>query len=122
MKFYCLKPEVAGGIGPGTVMDRSVSPPRVERLHYVFDGWSGDELLTSFPCLIVTERLAKEIERLNASGVRFANVEITRSSQFEELQPDEPLPEFRWLQVFGMPGQDDFGSSKKNRLVVSERI
>lgn len=42
-KFFALEPEVAGGLGPNTVMDRSVHPPRVSHLHYVFDGWMGDD-------------------------------------------------------------------------------
>jgi len=79
-------------------------------------------LLESFPCFIATERLANEIKRLNASGARFADVKITQSPEFEELYPDTTLPEFKWLQVFGNPGQDDFGISKDFRLVVSEPI
>lgn len=122
MKFYYLEPEVAGGLGDDTVIDRRVSPPRVEQLHYEFDGWSGDELLESFPCFIVTERLANEIRRLNSSGVQFADVKITQSSEFEELHPGQSLPEFEWLQVFGTAGQDDFGISSNGRLVVSEGI
>lgn len=122
MKFYRLEPEVAGGIGPGTVMDRSVSPPRIELLHYVFDGWLGDELLTSFLCFIVTEQLANELQRLNASGARFADVKITQSLLFEDLHPNKALPKFRWMQVFGTPGEDDFGISSDRRLVVSGTI
>lgn len=122
MKFYRLEPEVAGGLGPDTVMDRSIAPPRVERLHYEFDGWSGDQLLESFPCFIVTESLAKEIGHMSPTGVELANVKITKSSQFEELYPGKSLPEFRWLKIFGTPGRDDFGISGDYRLVVSERI
>lgn len=122
MKYYCLEPEVAGGLGAGTVMDRSVSPPRIKQLHYEFDGWSGDELLESFPCFIVTERLAHDIQRLDPTGAQFADVAITKSSQFEELHRAQPLPHFKWLRVTGTPGKDDFGISRDNRLVVSERV
>lgn len=45
MKFYSLEPEVAGSLGPGTVMDTAVHPPRVHKLHYESDGWSGDDIL-----------------------------------------------------------------------------
>ena len=83
MKYYYLEPEVAGGFGPDTIMDHSVSPPRVKRLHYEFDGWSGDQLLESFPCFIVTERLVNEIKRLNASGARFGDAKITQSEEFD---------------------------------------
>src|SRR5579871_6629670 len=122
MKFYRLEPEVAGGFGDDTVINHSVSPPRVERLDYQFEVWSGDELLESFPCFIASERLSNAIKQLNAPGVRFADVKITQSEEFEELYPGKVLPEFKWLQVFGTPGQDDFGISKDFRLVVSEAI
>lgn len=122
MNFSYLEPEVAGGLGDDTVIDHSVSPPQVERLNYEFEVWLGDELLESFPCFIVTERLAAEIKHLNASGIRFADVKITRSPEFEELQPGESLPEFKWLQVFGTPGKDDFGIASDGRLVVSDTV
>ena len=121
MKFYRLEPEVAGGIGPDTVMDRSVVPPRVEQLHYVFDGWLGDGLLETFPCYIVTESLAREIQHLNLTGAQLGNVKITKSSQFEELYPTQSLPKFMWLKIFGTAGKDDFGISQDYRLIVSER-
>ena len=122
MKFYRLKPEVAGGFGEDIVIDHSVSPPRIDQLHYEFDGWFGDALLTSFPCFIVTERLANELKRSNASGAGFADVKITQSSEFDELFPDVSLPKFLWLKIYGTPGKDDFGISKDNRLVVSEGV
>lgn len=122
MKFYYLDPEVAGGFGDDTVINHSVSPPQVEQLNHEFEVWSGDELLENFPCFIATERLANAIQHLNASGVRFADVKITQSPEFEELYPGKVLPEFKWLQVFGTPGEDDFGITKDFRLVVSESI
>ena len=36
MKYFYIQPEVAGGLGKNTVMDRSVHPPIVSRLHYEF--------------------------------------------------------------------------------------
>lgn len=49
-KFYVLEPEVAGGWGgDGTVVDREFHPPIVSRLVYEFDGWLGDDLVTTFP-------------------------------------------------------------------------
>jgi hypothetical protein len=47
---------VAGGYGEDAILDTSVCPERVERLHYEFDGWLGDDLLESFPVFIITER------------------------------------------------------------------
>jgi len=122
MQYFLLKPEVAGGFGENIVIDRSVNPFRVEKLHYEFDGWLGDDLLTSFPCIIGTVKL---IERLNASsfsGYSVGDVEISTSYEFRQLYPDRALPEFRWIKVHGTPGKDDLGLSGRRRLVVSERV
>jgi uncharacterized repeat protein (TIGR02543 family) len=123
MKYYRIEPEVAGGWGKNTVFTRTPGRPTVvHKLHYQFDGWLGDELLTSTPCFIVTERLAREIERAQLTGVRFDDVEVTTSDEFRELYPNRQLPKFVWLKIEGKPGQDDFGITPGLRLVVSERV
>ena len=53
MQYVYIEPEVAGGLGDHTVMDRSVHPPIVSKLHYQMEGWLGDALLESFPVFIV---------------------------------------------------------------------
>jgi hypothetical protein len=121
MKYYQIEPEVAGGIGEHSVIDRSSGKMVVRKLHYEFDGWGGDELLESTPCFIVSERLAHEIERAQLTGISFDDVEVTKSNQFEELYPNRQLPKFVWLQIDGKPGQDDFGIGKDPGLVISER-
>lgn len=68
MKCFCIEPEVAGGIGEITVMDRSRHPPIVSKLHYCFDGWGGGVLLTSFPCFIITQAAQKKLSRLGSQG------------------------------------------------------
>jgi hypothetical protein len=55
MEYFQIAPEVAGGWGRNTVMDRSIHPPHVTKLHFEFDGWLGDVLLESFPCYIITK-------------------------------------------------------------------
>ena len=39
MKYYVLEPEVAGGLGENSIVDHSVVPFQVTRLHYEFEGW-----------------------------------------------------------------------------------
>jgi hypothetical protein len=39
VRYYYLEPEVAGGYGEDAILDTSVRPERVERLHYTW----GDE-------------------------------------------------------------------------------
>jgi hypothetical protein len=120
MTFYVVEPEVAGGFGDHSVIDRSSGKMIVQKLHYQFDGWLGDELLESAPCYIASERMAREIERAQLTGVRFDEVEVTTSDQFKELYPNRQLPKFVWFKVDGNAGRDDFGMAPGLRLIVSE--
>lgn len=117
---FILEPEVAGGWGEGTVADTSVHPPVVHELVYEFAGWLGDDLLESFPCFIVSSRLAGELSRAGLTGYRLAPVAVIKSSQFAELEPTVALPEFHWLQVTGQPGRADFWLSESHQLVASD--
>jgi hypothetical protein len=115
-----LKPEVAGSLGPGTVLDRSLQPPVIERLEHRFDGWLGDELLAAIPCFLVTERLGTRLLRERFMGFELRPVLVSKSDEFLDLFGDLPLPEFAWLQVDGEPGRHDLGLTETLRLVVSE--
>jgi hypothetical protein len=121
MRYYTLEPEVAGGLGRNTVMDRSVHPPMVERLHYELAGWLGDDLLETFPCFIVTNCLRERIADAGLTGTEFAPAEVTASQQFRDLYPTRDVPGFVWLKPTGRAGRDDFGMSHDHRLVVSAR-
>jgi hypothetical protein len=123
--FYKLDPEVAGHLGSETVMDTSMHPPIVHSLHYEFDGWPADDLVTTFPCFIVTDKMKGLIESAKPSGCNFGSVKVTTSEQFgefEELHEPRTLPRFSWLIIGGVAGRDDFGISTTGSLVVSERI
>jgi len=119
---FSLEPEVAGGFGENTIIDHTTHPPDVKRLHYELDGWLGDDLLESFPCYIVTDRIKIAIDDVAETGFDFDDVEITTSEQFHELYSDREIPTFWWLKVSGEAGVDDFGISADNCLVVSERV
>lgn len=122
MTFHILDPEVAGELGPQTVLDSTVHPPRVTRLHYIIDAWMGDDLVQSFPCYLITEDLRERLESLQVSGVRFATATVSISDEYHELKPDVKVPEFFWLQIHGTPGKDDLGLTADARLVVSQRV
>ena len=121
MQYFSVEPEVAGGLGPHSVIDRSVHPPIVSRLHYQFDGWLGDEIVESFPCVLVTEALSRQLLAEGFSGFEIGSVEVSASEQFHDTCPDTELPPFVWLRVVGIGGKDDFGSGPDARMVVSER-
>lgn len=92
--YKLIETEVAGGLGEQIQMDNSFFPPLIKNLHYEFEGWLGDDILESFPCYIVTERLRDGIELGKLTGVSFDKVFISKSETFLELYPDRELPNF----------------------------
>jgi hypothetical protein len=121
MKYFYIEPEVAGGLGENTVMDCSVHPPVVSKLHYHLDGWLGDVLLESFPSFIATKEAGQQLQAIGVTGLRLDDVEVTISDQFRQLYPNPRLPGFVWFRAEGQPGRDDFGTAPDGRLVASER-
>jgi hypothetical protein len=120
--YFYIRPNVAGGLGENTVLDSSVHPPIVTKLHYVVEGWFGDVLVTMFPCFLVTEETQRSLQKMDCSGATFADVEVTTSEEFHEDQPGQELPPFVWLKVNGKAGRDDFGIAANYRLVISKRV
>jgi hypothetical protein len=121
MKYFNLEPEVAGGVGKGTEMDRRFHPPIVRNLHYEFDVWLGDALLEGFPCFIATKPAADKIAATGLSGVSLGPVEVTTSGLFQDMYPNRKLPKFVWLKIDGAPGHDDFGVAEGFRITGSEK-
>lgn len=118
MYFY-IEPEVSGGLGDNTAADTTVHLPAVSKLNYLFDGWLGDDLLESFPCYVVSDRIKTEIINSELIGFEIDGLEITKSDQFDELYSGKKLPGFSWLKMTGVAGKDDFGIASDHRLVVS---
>ncbi|TIV24700.1 MAG: hypothetical protein E5V74_01315 [Mesorhizobium sp.] len=122
MRYFDVRPDVAGGLGDHTILDNRVHPPIVHKLHYEIEGWFGDALVTTFPCFLVTEEAKQALLNMGISGANFADAEITVSDEFHELQPGQHLPEFVWLKVDGRAGHDDFGIASNYDLVISQRV
>lgn len=123
MAFYSLEAEVAGEIGDNSVLDTTVHPPVVSRLEYRFTDWLGDCLLESFPCYIVSDPAAAAITAAGLTGVGFDTVEVTLSPEAEELMdPETPLPGWKWLKPTGQPEVADFAVREQpHRLIVSDK-
>lgn len=121
MNYFFLEPEVAGELGKGTVLDTTMHPPLVSKLNYQFSGWLGDVLLESFPCFIISADAADALDKGSCTGLSFSEVETSKTPEFNTMYPDRALPKFRWLQVQGRAGSDDFGLASDHRLVVSEK-
>lgn len=120
---YVIKPEVAGGLGSLSKIDKSTHPPFVTRLHYEFSGWMGDDIVETFPTFIVTDALFGAIESSRLSGVEFDDVIVTKDRQFEQLFPDvaSSLPRWYWLRPVGRTHTSDFSQDDAGRLIVSEK-
>jgi hypothetical protein len=121
-KQYILEAEVPGGLGPRTLMERSSHPPRVDSLHFVFDGWLGDQLIESFPCYLVTPDLAEAFARAGVTGFELAEAEVETSEEFKELYPGRSIPPFKWLRVRGAPGKSDLYITSNNQLGGSQKV
>jgi len=92
-------------------------------LHYEFDGWLGDDLLTSFPSYIITDCIENKLKESSLTSWELDRVKVTKSEFFKDLYPNAaPLPRFHWLKITGRPGINDFGMAKDHRLVVSDRV
>jgi hypothetical protein len=120
MNYFYVEAEVAGGIGPHSVVHESPGQLRVDKLHYVFDGWAGDEILESTPCYIVSTKLSDLIRSKHLSGIVFGEVEISCSELFHKLYPNRIIPSFVWMKIIGIKRKDDFFQAENACLVVSE--
>jgi hypothetical protein len=118
MARWIIEPEVPGGLGEGTKLDTSVHPPQVFRLHYEFQGWFGDDLVCSFPCFLVTDSLARALQKSALTGWRLDKVVVTVSPEFRELYPMRQLPGFHWLVVVG-DNDADFTLDPRHHLSIS---
>lgn len=120
--YYYIEPDVPGGIGKGSKVDSSTHPPTVSELHFYFDGWSGDDLVTTFPCYAITERFKNQLSESNFTGFEIDSLKISKSEIFNEIFPGRNLPNFYWLKINGKCGYDDLGIAKDHRLVISEKV
>lgn len=119
--YKLIEPEVAGSLGERTQMDNSFFPPLIINPHYEFEGWLGDDILESFPCYIVTEKLRTGIEHEKLTGISFDDVIISKSETFLELYSNKELPNFFWAKISGESYRDDFFITEKNGLAISEK-
>lgn len=139
MQLFMLEPEVPGGWGPGTTVinwaeiQAGLSEiPSLAKCEIVFEDWLGDDLVTSHPFFVVTERLASAIQGEALTGAVFRDAQVSVSDQFADLNAAQRLPQFKWLVPEGRVHLDAFGRvsswtghdiclSPRADLVVSEQ-
>jgi len=124
MIFYKVRPEVPAAIGKNSVIERQPGVPmKIRKLHLVFEGWLGGDIMETSPVFYVTERLKNELSESTFSGItEFSLIEdVTKSDKFLELYPDKDLPKLFSIKITGVPYKDDF-SIDKGYLVISKRV
>ena len=103
MKMYLLEPEVSGGIGENSILlHENGRIKKAIHLHYEFEGWLGDDLITTSPFFLVSEKLVNKIQGANLNGYEFEELEISTSENFKEMYPNRMLPNFKRLIPLGM--------------------
>ena len=120
--YFILVLPVYGQIGNNTIWDRTVDPPKVTKLHYVFDYFPESSLFQTFPIFIASQDLADSLSAAAFSGIVFDKMEISASADFSKLYPGKfPPADHLLLRVQGLPLEHDFAQTQRPRLVVSKR-
>lgn len=120
--YFEIEPEVPGSLGPDTVHDRTVTPPRISQLHFVVHDWLGDCIVTADPVFLVVPDTAAKLVAAGFGGFRLADARVTAHEQFHIFNPGGRPPSLRWLLVHGEPGVDDVGLTEFDELVVSAAV
>lgn len=118
---YTLEPEVAGHLGTRTIRDNTAHPPVIKKLHYIFDGWLGDDIIEAFPVYLISDKLYQSMKQSNLTGYKIEKCEIEKSEIFTTMQAKAILPDFYWLQIIGKNNNSDFRLNKNNQLTVSKQ-
>lgn len=120
--YQRFEAEVAGGLGPGVDHDPSREPRLVGPLHYEFDGWLGDDIVTTSGYWIVSAPLADALRASTLSGFELAEVVVTTEQQFGALPLPRPFPE-RWERLVPTGSRaagDDLVLEDRVDLLVSD--
>lgn len=122
-RYSLLVPSTYGQMGEGTVLDHSGVVPGVRHLHFILDTVPIDDLHTSFPCYMASQKLGRELERHLArsalTGLRLGEARVELNDQYLRQHPGTAVPEIVWLKIGCNPMADDFGLDRHANLVVS---
>lgn len=118
-KYFEVDPEVPGYPSEKSETAGDGYPLHYKSLHFVFQGWMGDQIVTSWPIYLVTSSLAEAFKAENLSGFEIDSVKVEKDPRFVESEPDIILPPFVWFKVNGVCGESDFFLDE-GALVISE--
>ena len=118
---YALEPLVAGELGEGTSLDPKTHPPQVKSVEYVLDAPVDDDLIESFPVVLVSDDLAERLATAGLKGFSVDDARVVPSREYLEVYGDEPHKSYRWLRLEESDAPDAW-LGEDNRLCVSDRM
>lgn len=120
--YHRIEAEVAGGLGPGIDYVRKRDPRLVGPLHYEFQGWLGDDIVTTSGFWLVTGELADALRASSLTGFELDEVVVTKEAQFDMFPSPRPFPEHweRLIPVGDRETDDDFVLEDRVDLLVSD--
>lgn len=124
--YILIQPEVVSGLGEKTEFntEEPVEGQKrfVTKLHIHLEDWLGDDLVETYPCYMVTEKLKNALEKSKFLGFMFHEIELTLDEYFDDnYQLSKDLPEFFWLKIIGEKGKDDLFISEEG-LWISQKL
>ena len=87
---YVLQPLVGGELGQDVEFDHSTHPPGIDRVQYVLDYPTSEDLMESFPAYIVSETLADQLVAAGLRGFTLAEAEVLPSEKYVAVYGDVP--------------------------------
>ena len=130
MKYYLIKPEVAGELGDNSeIIYENGRIKEVTFLEFVFLGWLGDEILKARPCYIITKKMMDDFILNEIKGMEYQKIQVSLSEEFLEIHKgNSVISEFvriipcNRIENFDNSMQEDIYIDKCNCLIVSERL
>jgi len=120
MYFY-VDAEVPGGLAPGYTYDPEQRASSTGPLHLVFDGWMGDDLVTTSPFWFVSERLADALRASALTGFELEPATASTGEQYELITERALTPTWlRLIPVGSIEAGDDFVFADGTDLLVSD--
>ncbi|MDA0167586.1 hypothetical protein OJ998_00690 [Solirubrobacter taibaiensis] len=118
---YVLQPLVGGELGQDVEFDHATHPPVIDRVQYVLDYPTSEDLMESFPAFIVSEALAERFVAAGLRGFTLAEAEVLPGDNYLALYGDVPHKTYRWLQIAPRMPDADVWLGDDLQLCVSDR-
>jgi hypothetical protein len=98
---YAIEAEVPGHLGDKAIYTSDSNGWNISKMHVVFDGWMGDDVVQILNCFLLTDKAKRLLEISQLKGLQFELPIISKSEEFVERQPSTVLPKFWWLMPLG---------------------